>query len=138
MSLANTIPAIIDIIDPIEMTPGNGLPLAMAGQRYLLTSHDSVGEEPVIPPGVSTSPWGANIVAYPNDVIEFNGISWKVIFDSRNATGHNYLVNNSNNTQYTFDGVNWSYTYYGTYAPGYWRVDNVISAPNGTTINNYD
>ena len=135
---ANTIPAIMDIIDPIEMTPGNGLPLAAAGQRYLLTSHDSTGEEPAIPPGVSTSPWGANIVAYPNDVIEFNGISWKVIFDSQNSTGHNYLVNNSDNTQYTFDGVNWSYTYYGQYAPGFWRIDNIIQAPDGTVVNNYE
>jgi len=135
---ANTIPAIIDIIDPIEMFPGNGLPLAIAGQRYLLTSRDSAGEEPAIPPGVSISPWGANIVAYPNDVIEFNGIDWKVIFDSKNSPGHNYLVNNSNNTQYTFDGVNWSYTYFGEYSPGFWRIDGIINAPDGTTINSYE
>lgn len=135
---ANTIPAIIDIIDPIEIFPGGGLPLAVAGQRYLLTSRDSAGEEPAIPPGVSTSPWGANVVAYPNDVIEYNGIVWKVIFDSKNSTGHNYLVNNSNNTQYTFDGVNWSYTYFGEYSPGYWRIDGIINAPDGTTINSYE
>ena len=135
---ANTIPAIAAIIDPIEIMPGRGLPTAVAGQRYLLTSVDSAGEEPAIPPGVSTSPWGADVVAYPNDVIEFNGISWKVIFDSRNATGHNYLVNNSDNTQYTFDGTNWAYTYYGQYAPGFWRIDNIIQAPNGTTVNNFE
>lgn len=132
---ANTIPAIIDIIDPIEVTPGNGLPVATGGQRYLLTSHDSTGEEPAIPPGVATSPWGADIIAYPNDVIEFNGISWKVIFDSRNSIGFNYLVNNSNNTQYTFNGINWFYTYYGEYAPGYWRIDGILNAPNGTVAN---
>jgi hypothetical protein len=134
---ANTILPIIDIIDPTEIMPGNGLPAAVAGQRYLLTSHDSAGEEPAIPPGVVTSPWGANIVAYPNDVIEFNGISWKVIFDSRNATGLNYLVNTSNATQYTFDGVNWYYTYYGEYNGGYWRIDNIIQTPDGT-INQYE
>jgi len=135
---ANTIPAIDAIIDPTEVTPGNGLPLALPGQRYLLTSADSAGEEPAIPAGVTTSPWGSNIVAYPNDVIEFNGVSWIVIFDSRNSTGLNYLVNNTNSTQYTFDGVNWSYTYYGQYAPGYWRIDNIIQAPNGTTVNQYE
>jgi hypothetical protein len=135
---ANTVLPILDIIDPTEITPGNGLPAAVAGQRYLLTSHDSAGEEPAIPPGVATSPWGANIVAYPNDVIEFNGISWKVIFDSRNATGLNYLVNTSNATQYTFDGTNWYYTYYGEYNGGYWRIDGIIQTPDGTIINQYE
>jgi hypothetical protein len=134
----NTIPQILAIIDPKEVTPGNGLPAAAAGQRYLLTSHDSAGEEPAIPPMVPTSPWGQNIVAYPNDVIEFNGIAWVVIFDSRNAVPPNYVVNSGNASQYTFDGVNWTYTYYGVFSQGYWRIDNIISAPNGLTINNYE
>lgn len=134
---ANTISPIIDIIDPTEIFPGKGLPAARAGQRYLLTSADSANEEPAIPPGVSTSPWGSSIVAYPNDIIEYNGTTWQVVFDSRNATGLNYVVNNSNSSQYTFDGVNWAYTYYGIYSPGYWRIDNIIQAPDGLTVNNY-
>ena len=134
---ANTIPPINNIIDPMEISPGNGLPIAIAGQRYLLTSADSKGEGPAIPSGVSTSPWGANIIAYPNDIIEFNGISWKVIFDSRNSTRTNYVVNNANSTQYMFDGTNWAYTYYGEYSPGYWRIDDIIQASDGTSTNNY-
>jgi len=133
----NTILPISAIIDPTEVYPGNGLPAAMAGQRYLLTSRDSAGEEPAIPPNVPTSPWGFNIVAYPNDIIEYNGVQWVVIFDSKTATGNSYVVNNSNSSQYTYDASTgqWSYTYYGQYAPGYWILDNLVSAPNGTTIN---
>ena len=134
----NTIPPIAAIIDPVEVWPGNGLPLATAGQRYLLTSKDSAGEEPAIPTAVPTSPWGTTLVAYPNDIIEFNGIDWVVIFDSRNSVGLNYVVNNANSSQYRFDGIDWTYTYYGIYGPGYWRIDNIIQAPNGTTINNYE
>jgi hypothetical protein len=135
-----TLSPITVIIDPTEIFPGNGLPVATAGQRYLLTSHNSTGEEPAIPPNVSTSPWGQFLVAYPNDIIEFNGINWIVAFDSRTAIGKNYVVNNSNSSQYTFDSTTheWTYTYYGLYQPGYWRIDNIINAPNGTMINNYE
>lgn len=133
-----TIMPIDSIIDPTELTPGDGLPLAAPGQRYLLTSADSAGEEPAIPPGIVGSPWGVTIVAYPNDIIEFNGSTWVVIFDSRTATGLNYVVNNSNSSQYTFDGTNWSYTYYGVYSPGYWRIDNIIQVPNGLPISIYE
>jgi len=137
---ANTLLPLTDIIDPTEIFPGNGLPNAIAGQRYLLTSHDSQGEEPAIPPNVPTSPWGQNIIAYPNDIIEFNGITWNVIFDSRNSVGKNYVINNVNSAQYMYDSATseWAYTYLGTFNPGYWRLDNIIQAPDGTTISLYE
>lgn len=134
----NTILPIAAIVDPTEVSPGNGLPTAAPGQRYLLTSQYSHGEEAALPFPVSTSPWGPLLYAFPNDIIEYNGTSWQVVFNSRTATGLNYVVNNSNGCQYTFDGVDWSYTYYGVYSPGYWRIDGIINAPNGTTINIYE
>lgn len=126
---ANTIPPITDIIDPTEVWPGNELPVATPGQRYLVTG-GSGDNEPIIPPGVPTSPWGDTLVAFPNDIIQYNGTYWEVIFDSQNSTGKNYVVNNSNGAQYLFEGNGWTYSYLGTYAPGYWRIDNLIKAVN--------
>ena len=133
---ASNISPIIGIIDPTEVMPGNGLPTATAGQRYLLTSRESAGEEPAIPMGVAASPWGSSIVAYPNDIIEFNGIKWIVVFDSRNSSGKNYVINNADVSQYMFNGNHWTYSYLGEYAPGYWRIDNLIPTANGP-IDNY-
>lgn len=136
----NTILPILSIIDPTEVMPGDGLPVALPGQRYLLTSSDGGNTETAIPMNVPTSPWGQNLVAYTNDIIEFNGVSWSVIFDSRNSVGKNYVINNINGIQYIYDSTTkeWAYSYYGTYNPGFWRIDNIISAPGGTTISNYE
>lgn len=133
----NTLPPITDIIDPTEVFPGSGLPPAAPGQRYLLTSSNSAGEEPAMSPTTTTSPWG-NVVAYPNDIIEYNGIGWQVIFNSKNVNEKNYVINNANGIQYAFDQGEWTYTYYGTYSPGYWRIDGIINTPDGTTINIYE
>jgi hypothetical protein len=136
----NTLSPIVTIIDPAEVYPGHGLPAAGPGQRYLITSSDSHGEEPAIPIGIPTSPWGTMLVAYPNDIIEYNGSAWSVVFDSRNAVGKSYVVNQNNATQYTFDAIigEWTYTYYGVYNQGHWRIDNIIQSPNGTTISIYE
>jgi hypothetical protein len=135
---ASTLPPIYDIIDPTEVWPGNHLPMAAPGQRYLLTSSDSAGEEPAIPPGVETSPWGSNIVAYPNDIIEYNGVYWTVIFDAKISFGKNYVINNANSSQYVFDSETqaWAYTYYGEYSPGYWRIDGIMSAAEDQGLDN--
>lgn len=130
---ASTIPPINDIIDPIELSPGDGLPLQQIGQRYLITSQTSAGEEPAIPYTSATSPWGQGLIVYPDDVIEYDGVKWRVIFNSREATVRNYVINNSNGAHYTYDpGHGWTYTYYGTYAPGYWRVDDITAKDNDT------
>jgi len=121
---ANTIPAINGIIDPLLSWPGHNLPALSNNQRYLLVGPNTT--EPVFPPGVSTSPWGINIVAYSNDIIQYNGVNWVVIFNAQAATGLNYVLNISNETQYVFNGKEWLYSYYGTYSPGYWRIDNII------------
>lgn len=131
---SNSFAPILGIIDPMEVSPGDGLPLAYPGQRYILTSQDSIGEEPAIPPGVSTSPWGDTIVAYPNDIIEYNGTTWMVIFDSRNNVGKKYVMNNENGSQYVFENNQWSYTYYGIFDPGYWRIDNIMQISNSNDI----
>lgn len=122
-TLPTTIPSgpVNAIVDPKRSRPGDGtLPAASAGQRYLLISSDDTGAgEPIIAQG---SAWG--IVAWENDIIEFDGTNWFVSFDSQEATPPLYVVNLDNGQHYKYTGSEgWVYTYLAEYNPGYWRIE---------------
>ncbi len=125
-SLPPTLPGgpVLDIIDPASIYPGNGLPAPAAGQRYLLIpSQYSNGEEPIIAQDIlpGSTVWG-NVVAYENDIIEYNGVEWIVVFDSRESAYPVYVKNIANGQHYKFNGNTWLYTFLGEYNPGYWRI----------------
>lgn len=107
---SNTIANIDKIIDPKATRPGNGLDAQALGQRYLLTED------------ISTDyvEWG--IEAEANDIIEFDGSSWTVVFNSSNITTTTYVTNDFTNAQYKWDGMQWISSWQGTYNPGYWRL----------------
>lgn len=111
---------ILDIIDPQKQFPGSNLPLAIAGQRYLLVSDVVFREEDTIP-DKPLGPWG-DLTAYENDIIEFNGRHWFVSFESKTAHVPSYVINLRTLNHYKFDGNEWVFTYLGEYAPGYWRI----------------
>ena len=115
--------AVTDIIDPSASYPGDGLPAAALGQRYLLLSNGkNAPDEPVIAQNSQgINPWG-NVVAYENDIIEWNGTSWFVSFDASEVQTAQYVVNTADAQHYKFDGTEWIYTYLGTFNPGYWRI----------------
>jgi hypothetical protein len=115
---------VTDIIDPSKVYPGNGLPVAQAGQRYLiLSSQYTIGEEPAIAQDIPTNStaWGG-VRAYVNDIIEFNGANWVVSFDASESAYPVYVRNIADGQHYKFDGREWIYTYLGEYNPGYWRI----------------
>lgn len=113
---ADTLPTnsqgIVDaIVDPQRAYPGDGnLPVAEAGQRYLVLED--------LPGG---SAWGG-ATAKVNDIIQYNGSSWIVSFDSSASTGSEYFTNTTDSNQYEWTGVHWQNSSEGVYAPGYWRL----------------
>ena len=115
--------AVTDMIDPSVSYPGNGLPVEALGQRYLLLTNDQDFDgEPVIAQNAEgVNPWGS-IVAFENDIIEWNGTDWFVSFDAASISVSQYVVNTSDAQHYKFDGDEWIYTYLGVFNPGYWRI----------------
>lgn len=113
--------AISRIIDAITMYPTKHLPAATLGQRYMLVSDHTNGEEEAI----ANSPvWGA-LAAYEHDIIEYNGTGWVVSFDSRANETEQYVKNLQDGQHYKFNNESWIYTYLGRYNIGYWSLENL-------------
>lgn len=118
-----TVLPISRIIDAINMYPTKGLPAAAAGQRYMLISDHTNGEEEAI----ANSPVWPNLSANEYDIIEHNGTGWIISFDSKNTNDTHYIKNLSDNQHYKFnkDTHSWIYTYLGRYNIGYWSLENL-------------
>ena len=114
----NTLDPVDGVINPQMTGPNAGLPGPINGRRYLLV--DNIGA-----PGESTVSWG-NIVAFANDIIEYNAGTgeWFVSFDSTTATHTTleYVTNISTNVQYRFVDDTWMKSYEGYYDQGDYSI----------------
>jgi hypothetical protein len=66
----------------------------------------------------------SDFIANTNDIIEWDGTKWQVIFDAA-ATMDSliYLTNIYTNVQYKWDGVSWRKSFEGEYPRGTWRLE---------------
>ncbi len=112
----NTLPAVSAVIDPLMSGPGQGLPAAEQGQRYLILN--SIGSDVNSLPAQA---WGG-VVASANDIIEFTGTQWQVAFDSRDAETVQFATNLTTGLQYRWTGAEWVKSYEGLYPGGEWSL----------------
>lgn len=107
---SNTMSAINGIVNPQKNHPGDGvLPVAALGQRYMVVADTS-----------ASTIWGVD--AKKNDIIEFNGSSWIVQFDSQTSNDTHYLMNTASDDQLEWSDGEWKNSYEGIYNPGFWRL----------------
>jgi hypothetical protein len=125
---ANTVSAIDAVVNPLRSGPGvlNGttvFPSATAGQRYLLT--ESTGDVNNPSNDVATAWKGTNdvqLIANTNDIIEYNGSNWDVVFDSSNSSNKDYVTNVTTGLQYKWNGTQWIRSVEGVYPGGEWSL----------------
>ena len=108
---SNTLTDLTKIIDPTASSPGSGLDSAALGQRYLITEAISASGYPS---------W--NVDANENDIIEYDGSNWTVVFNSSAVASVQYVTNDFTSKQYKWTGNAWISSYEGEYNPGYWRL----------------
>jgi hypothetical protein len=112
-----TIDAIIDPTKPVSRAPTVGL-------RYLILEDISLenrnyGPENASLPGVDQ--WG-NLSANANDIIEYTGSSWTVVFNSQQINTLTYITNAYTGVQYKWDGTQWTKSMEGVYPAGKWQI----------------
>lgn len=117
----NTLAAIDAIVDPLISGPSTGLPTPVTGQRYLLT--ESTGD---LDNQGNPSAWVGNsgqpLVANVNDIVEYNGARWRVVFVAAGETDVQYVSNITTGIQYEWTGEFWKKSYQGMYPPGTWTL----------------
>jgi hypothetical protein len=67
---------------------------------------------------------GSDFAAEENDIIEWDGSKWNIIFTARDyRDAYIYLTNTFSGTQYAWNGINWSKSFERLYQQGEWRLE---------------
>jgi len=109
------------IIDPLKTSPVN---LKQTGTRILLLD-ESIGD-----PGNEdgADAWknadGTDFVASANDIVEWSGTAWSIVFDASSKTTETiYTTNLNTGVQYKWTGSEWLLAFEGEYPHGTWRLN---------------
>ncbi len=66
----------------------------------------------------------SDFIANANDIIEWDGTKWNVVFNAAATTNSIvYLTNIYTNVQYKWDGISWRKSFEGEYSRGTWRLE---------------
>lgn len=116
------------IINPLTFNPGT----VAAGTRYLIiedigSTANTKNSQWTGTAGTTATnyavAWG-NVVAKANDIIEYTGSAWVVIFAyAQHSTTMIWQTNIYTGIQYLWNGVSWVKSFEGEYQPGSWRLE---------------
>lgn len=123
---SNTVSAIHAVVDPhknnvisLLYSTGDNYQV-VAGTRYLILNDiNSINNTDF---AKAWSPNGVPLVANANDIIEYNGTKWSVVYDSQTRQGIDYVTNTNTGVQYKWNGEDWLKSYEGLYREATWRL----------------
>jgi hypothetical protein len=106
------------IIDPLRWDPNQA---KTQGLRLLLLS--KIGNEENTD---GADAWknsnGTDFVAGENDIVEWTGTEWQIVFDASENTEVTYITNLTTGAQFRWTGEFWTKSFEGEYSAGAWRV----------------
>ena len=104
------------IVNPLTFNPG----VSNIDTRYLIL--EDISSTDIDGPSAWKNNDGSDVVASANDIIQWNGVKWDIIFNSAEVTDIVYITNSYTGTQYKWDSGQWSKSIDGMYYPGEWRL----------------
>ena len=111
------------IVNPQTFNPANATPSVTAGTRYLIVENiGSSANETNYGPTAWRNSDDTDFVAVANDIIEWTGTAWHVIFDSQVPDQLIRQTNIYTGIQYLWNNVSWVKSFEGEYRAGLWRV----------------
>ncbi len=113
---SNTLLPVDAIINPQNVKVDSNLLSPATNTRYLLTAE--IGSIDNIQ---GSTIWG-DLVANANDIIQFNGSNWQVVFDSNDENTTQYVTNTLTGVQYRWTGAAWVKSVEGVYRGGEWSL----------------
>ena len=106
------------IIDPTNFNPttikSNGVRVLLLGSIGNATNTDGADA------------WknndGTDFIASENDIIEWTGTKWQILFDSSTVSDIKFVTNLNTSIQYKWTGTEWVKSIEGEYRNGAWRI----------------
>jgi hypothetical protein len=110
------------VINPETFNPSG----AVVGTRYLILEDINIssnfGQSGYDGPDAWKNADLSDFQARANDIIEWDGSAWSIVFDSATATEVTYITNSYTGTQYKWAEGSWSKSYEGIYEAKLWRL----------------
>ena len=104
------------IVNPDNYNPND----PVAGTRYLIL--ENINAVPVDGPSAWLNSDGSGFAANANDIIEWDGDAWSVVFNSQDVVDITYITNIYTGIQYKWNGESWSKSFEGIYDKDAWRI----------------
>ena len=120
---SNTLDPVDAIIDPTKVTVDDSILNPTIGTRYLILK--AIGDD-INGTTNDAIAWGGTagqpLIANAYDIVEWNGTSWSVVFDSQAATSVQYVSNLNTGVQYKWNLNQWVKSWEGQYDNGEWSL----------------
>jgi hypothetical protein len=110
------------VVNPETFVPKS----VSAGTRYLILENinfnNQFGSAGFSGPNAWKNSDGSDFQANANDIIEWNGSHWSIVFNSQSTTTIVYITNSYTGTQYKWSNDSWTKSYEGLYDARLWRL----------------